>query len=484
MQNLVTGRSNFKSIRESNSLYIDKTEFVYKIASSEEKFFLLNCPRRFGKSLFVNTLKSFYQAEKELFVGLKIYNQDWQWEEYPVIHLDYCTVIAESTESLDKSLGYALESAAGEYDKPVFASLIDPYSYQLDFEKYERFKKELKSFYQNLEELADYLEKVYLTGIIKFGSSSIFPDSINLVELEQEPEFAELPGFTAEEVEDYFTPYFPKLAVRNDLSITEAKKSFQDHYLGYRFTEKEIQVYNPFAAARVLDHGAFDNHWFNSGSPGLLFSFIERENFKITDFENLIVEKSKLNPANIRELTLIPLSYQTGYLTIAEFVDNDLVKLDFPNYEVESYFSLNLLDFLAEDKINRVDVYYLRDSLVKNDEQQFRKYLNSIIDDLKKVEINQSESVKEFYQQLFYLIGKSLSNLYLKITSEILKTEDTVELKIETENKQFMLSFNYGANPEIINQLQEKYEVEKDCTYISVSFDPEKREIAELEIRS
>jgi len=285
-------------------------------------------------------------------------------------------------------------------------------------------------------------------------------------------------------VEDYFTPYFPKLAVRNDLSITEAKKSFQDHYLGYRFTEKEIQVYNPFAAARVLDHGAFDNHWFNSGSPGLLFSFIERENFKITDFENLIVEKSKLNPANIRELTLIPLSYQTGYLTIAEFVDNDLVKLDFPNYEVESYFSLNLLDFLAEDKINRVDVYYLRDSLVKNDEQQFRKYLNSIIDDLKKVEINQSESVKEFYQQLFYLIGKSLSNLYLKITSEILKTEDTVELKIETENKQFMLSFNYGANPEIINQLQEKYEVEKDCTYISVSFDPEKREIAELEIRS
>jgi len=450
---------------------------------------------------------------------LEIYNQDWQWEEYPVIHLDFCAVIAINTESLDKSLGDALERVAreydlqletdtaprmlknlilklyqkfdkkvviliDEYDKPVFASLIDSYSYKFDFEKYERFQKALKSFYQNLEELAGYLEKVYLTGIIKFGSSSIFSDSINLVELEQEPEFAELPGFTVEEVEEYLTPYFSKLAARNELSITEAKKSFQDYYLGYRFTEKEIQVYNPFAAARVLDHGAFDNHWFNSGSPGLLFSFIEKENFKVTNFENLIVEKSKLNPTNIRELTLIPLSYQTGYLTIAEFVDNDLVKLDFPNHEVESYFLLNLLDFLTEDKINRVDVYYLRNSLVKNDEQQFRKYLNSIIDDLKKVEINQSESVKEFYQQLFYLIAKSLSNLYLKITSEILKTEDTVELKIETENKQFLLSFNYGESPKTITRLQQKYEVEKDCTYISVSFDSEKREIAELEIRS
>ena len=327
MQNLVTDRAHFKSIRESNSLYIDKTEFVYKIASSEEKFFLLNRPRRFGKSLFVNTLKSFYQAEKELFVGLKIYNQDWQWEEYPVIHLDYCTVIAESTESLDKSLGYALERAAreydlklksdtaprmlknlilklnqkfekkvviliDEYDKPVFASLIDSYSYQLNFEKYERFKKALKSFYQILEELADYLEKVYLTGIIKFGSSSIFPDSINLVELDQNPEFAGLPGFTESELDKYLTPYFSKLKVKYELTTAEAKKAFKDHYLGYRFTEKNIEVYNPFAAARVLDFGSFDNHWFNSGSPRLLFHLIQKEDFNITRFEDLKVEKA------------------------------------------------------------------------------------------------------------------------------------------------------------------------------------------------
>jgi len=116
MQDLVTGRAHFKSIIESNSLYIDKTEFVYKIARSKEKFFLLNRPRRFGKSLFVNTLKSFYQGEKGLFTGLNINNQDWQWKEYPVIHLDFCAVVAESIESLDKSLGYALERAAGEYD--------------------------------------------------------------------------------------------------------------------------------------------------------------------------------------------------------------------------------------------------------------------------------------------------------------------------------------------------------------------------------
>lgn len=292
MQHLVTDRAHFKSIIESNSLYIDKTEFVYKIASSKEKFFLLNRPRRFGKSLFVNTLKSFYQGEKELFTGLDIYNQDWQWEEYPVIHLDFCAVVAESIESLDKSLGYALERVAreydlqletdtassmlknlilklyqkfdkkvviliDEYDKPVFASLIDSYSYQFDFEKYERFQKALKSFYQILEELADHLEKVYLTGIIKFGSSSIFPESINLVELDQDPEFAELPGFTKAELDEYLTPYFSKLKAKYELTTREAKKAFKEHYLGYRFTEKDIKVYNPFAAARVLDFGSF-----------------------------------------------------------------------------------------------------------------------------------------------------------------------------------------------------------------------------------
>jgi hypothetical protein len=137
-----------------------------------------------------------------------------------------------------------------EYDKPVFASLIDSHSYQFDFEKYERFQKALKSFYKILEELADHLEKVYLTGIIKFGSSSIFPESINLVELDQDPEFAELPGFTEAELDEYLTPYFSKLKAKYELTTREAKKAFKDHYFGYRFTEKDIKVYNPFAASK------------------------------------------------------------------------------------------------------------------------------------------------------------------------------------------------------------------------------------------
>lgn len=519
MQDLVTDRAHFKSIIESNSLYIDKTEFVYKIASSKEKFFLLNRPRRFGKSLFVNTLKSFYQGEKELFTGLDIYNQDWQWEEYPVIHLDFCAVVTISTESLDKSMGYALESVAkkynlkletdtaprmlknlilklyhkfdkkvviliDEYDKPVFASLIDSFSYQLDFDKCSRFQKSLKSFYQNLEELADHLKKVYLTGIIKFGSSSIFPESINLVELDQDPEFAELPGFTEAELDQYLTPYFSKLKAKYELTTREAKKAFKDHYLGYRFTEKEIQVYNPFAAARVLDFGSFDNHWFNSGSPRLLFHLIQKEDFNITKFEDLKVEKSKLNPSSIKELTLIPFMYQTGYLTIKEILAEDLVKLGFPNFEVESNFLITLLDFISEDKINTVDIYYLRNSLVQNDKQQFRKYLNSIIDDLKKVEINQSESVKEFYQQIFYLIAKTLSSLYLKISSEVLNTEETVEFKVKTEDNHFLLSFHYGQKKGIIRQLKAESETEKDSTYISMSFDLKKRDLAELKLKS
>jgi len=202
-----------------------------------------------------------------------------------------------------------------------------------------------------------------------------------------------------------------------------------------------------------------------------LFHLIQREDFNIARFEDLKVEKSKLNPASIKELTVIPFMYQTGYLTIKEISAEGLVKLDFPNFEVESNFLINLLDFLTDDKINRVDIYYLRNSLVKNDEQQFRKYLNSIIDDLKKVAIDQSESVKEFYQQIFYLIAKALSSLYLKISSEVLNTEETVEFKVKTEDNNFLLSFNYGQKEEIFKQLKAELETEKDSTYISMSFD-------------
>mgnify|MGYP000485781066 CR=1 FL=1 len=176
--------------------------------------------------------------------------------------------------------------------------------------------------------------------------------------------------------------------------------------------------------------------------------------------------------------------YQTGYLTIKEISADSLVKLGFPNFEVESNFLINLLDFLTDDKMNRVDIYYLRNSLVKNDEQQFRKYLNSIIDDLKKVEINQSESVKEFYQQIFYLIAKALSSLYLKVSSEILNTKETVEFKVKTKDNNFLLSFNYGQKEEIFNQLKAESETEKDSTYISINVDLKKRDLAEVEIKS
>jgi hypothetical protein len=215
-----------------------------------------------------------------------------------------------------------------------------------------------------------------------------------------------------------------------------------------------------------------------------LFHLIQREDLNITGFEDLKVEKSKLNPASIKELTLIPFMYQTGYLTIKEILTEGLVRLDFPNFEVKSNFLINLLDFLTDDKINLVDIYYLRNSLVENDEQQFRKYLNSIIDDLKKVEINQSDSVKEFYQQIFYLIAKTLNSLYLKISSEVLNTKETVEFKVKIEDNNFLLSFNYGQNKEIFRQLKAESETEKDSTYISINFDLKKRDLAEVEIKN
>jgi hypothetical protein len=379
MKDIAISKANFEELIEDNFIYVDKTEFLHKITASREPYYFLSRPRRFGKTLFVDTLEKFYQGKKELFAGLFIYNQDWDWEDYPVIRLDFNEIISQTTQQLktvleEKIINHADEYQLkinskyvptkfnelikkiskktnkgvvlliDEYDKPILSHLGKSIDNSQDRIKIAQENQEfLKLIYDNLKALEPHLEKVFITGVSKFSKLSIFSTLNNLIELDQDPEFAEIMGYTEVELDKYFSHYFEKLAENNNLTLTETKNKFRKMYNGFRFTEKDSRVYNPFSVGSALKKSSFDNYWFQSGTPSFLINLIKKENFNITDLNNLEVGKNKLDASDIMDLKIIPLLFQTGYLTIKDIEDQIIYKLDYPNLEVKKSFTQNLL---------------------------------------------------------------------------------------------------------------------------------------------
>ena len=401
MKDIAISKANFEELIEDNFIYVDKTKFLHKITASREPYYFLSRPRRFGKTLFVDTLEKFYQGKKELFTGLYIFNQDWDWEEYPVIRLDFNEIISQTTQQLKTVLEEKIINNADEYqlkinskyvptkfnelikkiskktnkgvvllideyDKPILSHLGKSIDNSQDRIKIAQENQEfLKLIYDNLKALEPYLEKVFITGVSKFSKLSIFSTLNNLIELDQDPEFAEIMGYTEEELDKYFTTHFKKLAEKNNLTLTETKDKFRKMYNGFRFTEKDSRVYNPFSVGTALKKSSFDNYWFQSGTPSFLVELIREKNFDVSNLENIEVGRDEIRAYDIERLELIPLLFQTGYLTIKEIEDQIIYRLGYPNLEVEKSFTLNLAKNFTENKITVPVIHRLKKSFEK-----------------------------------------------------------------------------------------------------------------------
>jgi len=401
MKDIAISKANFEELIEDNFIYVDKTKFLHKITASREPYYFLSRPRRFGKTLFVDTLEKFYQGKKELFTGLYIFNQDWDWEEYPVIRLDFNEIISQTTQQLKTVLEEKIINNADEYqlkinskyvptkfnelikkiskktnkgvvllideyDKPILSHLGKSIDNSQDRIKIAQENQEfLKLIYDNLKALEPYLEKVFITGVSKFSKLSIFSTLNNLIELDQDPEFAEIMGYTEEELDKYFSHYFEKLAEKNNLTLTETKDKFRKMYNGFRFTEKDSRVYNPFSVGTALKKSSFDNYWFQSGTPSFLVELIREKNFDVSNLENIEVGRDEIRAYDIERLELIPLLFQTGYLTIKEIEDQIIYRLGYPNLEVEKSFTLNLAKNFTENKITVPVIHRLKKSFEK-----------------------------------------------------------------------------------------------------------------------
>ncbi len=373
---LPIGIQTFEELREKDYTYIDKTAFIEKLVNVGKPYFLSR-PRRFGKSLFLSTLRSYFEGRKDLFEGLSIAKTETEWNQYPVFYLDF-NVGDFSTEesfrsSLDKKLSdyekiYGFNGAktfadrfsdlvkaahektglqavvlVDEYDKPLLNAIGDE-------NLVDTFRKILKSFYGVLKGEDAHLQFVFITGVTRFDKVSIFSDLNNLRDISLTEEFSAICGITQEELESNFIPEIEAMSEKNGLSKEECLAELKRNYDGYHFSQNtKIDVYNPFSLLNAFADQNFGSYWFSTGTPTFLTKMIRNTGFDYTSLESTIeVGYRTLENYRLTATDPLPMLYQTGYITIKSY-DKEFrsFTLGLPNEEVKYGLYENLVPLYA-----------------------------------------------------------------------------------------------------------------------------------------
>ena len=309
------GLQDFQGLREDGYAYIDKTAFVYELASSG-KYYFLSRPRRFGKSLLVSTLKAYFQGKKELFKGLAIEKLETEWTERPVFHLDLNTGKYTNDEALVSGIGWHLSRWENEYGiKANTESLSDRFK-NIILKAYERtsqkvvilvdeydkplleaignealqndYRKTLKSVYGVAKTMDAYIQFAFFTGVTKFSKVSVFSDLNNLKDISLNQQYAEICGITEKEIRENFDEEVAQMAEDNNLTKDECYAKLKENYDGYHFSKKSVGIYNPFSLINALCDQDFNDYWFETGTPTFLVETLKRNDYEL---ENLFVNE-------------------------------------------------------------------------------------------------------------------------------------------------------------------------------------------------
>ena len=354
------GIQDFEDLQRNGYAYVDKTNFVYKLAD-EGKYYFLSRPRRFGKSLFLSTLEAYFQGKKELFEGLAIYDLETEWKKYPIFHIDLNTANFREKDSLYTVLNDYLttwESKYGareseatlalrfqgviaraaekegcgvvilidEYDKPILQTLRDP-------ELQAEHRAQLKAFYSVLKTQDRYIKFAFLTGVTKFGKVSVFSDLNNLTDISMDHRYISICGMTEKELLTNFKEGIGELASANEDNETETIDKLRMRYSGYHFEENSEEIYNPFSVLNTLANSRYDDYWFKADTHTFLIDILKKHDYCMTDLNKAQVKANMMNNVDFNP---IPVIYQSGYLTIKSYDERfKNYQLGFPNKEVE-----------------------------------------------------------------------------------------------------------------------------------------------------
>ena len=470
---LPVGIQSFEEIRKGGYLYVDKTDIIWQLANRGKKYNYLSRPRRFGKSVLVDTLEAYFMGKKELFEGLKIMQMETEWVKRPVIRLDMSRAGAEP-ETLRSYLNNIFRQYEGEYSlvpDPTdsladrfnaiivgayeqtgqqVAILIDEYDSPLQHSWKTPYHEACTAIYREVFAILkadDKYEKfVFITGITKFTQISLFSVLNNLSNISFDSEYAALCGITKEEVLRDFKPEINKLAASKGWTFDEAVVQLTAYYDGYHFShENMVDVFNPFSLINALADSKLRNYWASSGATSLLPKFVDDMEIRLKDFDHsalldTIIETSDVTGGGA-ELFL----YQSGYLTIKGYI-NGTYLLGIPNFEVRQALNEIVLPTLAMRKNNDLQSTqaFLNVHLSLGNLPEAMKCLKALIADVpysnkKLASMDMEERYRLIMSTIFNAIG-------CRVEVEKMIATGRIDMVVETTNFIYVLELKLSNN--------------------------------------
>ncbi|WP_194848315.1 ATP-binding protein [Candidatus Neptunochlamydia vexilliferae] len=381
MKKLPIGVQSIREILEEDQVYIDKTMFAKDLITTGKHYFISR-PRRFGKSLFINTLEEIFKGNKELFKDCKIYESGYDWQKYPVLYLDFSKIASRTPDHLETALQVRLEIIAKEHDISIVttdiqvaldtlvvrlsnkyrkkvAVLIDEYDKPIidhleDLDVARKNRDILKDFFGTIKSLDKHLKFTFITGISKFSRVSLFSALNNLNDITMEPKYAGMMGYTEEELRASFRDHIQKIAQeRSQLGnlVPEEKviDEVRNWYNGYRFSEGKLCVYNPFSTLKFMQSKKPKTYWYSTGTPSFLIHQLKEHLESMVSLDGTTAtEEELMDISSLEQINLEALMYQTGYFTIKDYnsISNRYL-LGLPNEEVRSAFINSLVKNFA-----------------------------------------------------------------------------------------------------------------------------------------
>lgn len=467
------GIQTFSEIRRQNMAYIDKTEYVYRMTHTDGKFLFLSRPRRFGKSLLVSTLYSYFSGAKDLFKGLAIEKLEKEWNSYPVLLFSMAGGKHMEKEQLERFLLNALNENEKKYgiesdsidtnvrlrnlivnvyektNKPVVV-LIDEYDAPLLDIVHEEaclpdLRNVMRNFFSPLKDSEPYLRFVFLTGITKFSQLSIFSELNNIRNISMDENYAGICGITKEELLTQMLDDIDNLAQRRNLSREQTIQQLKERYDGYHFSWPSPDVFNPYSLINCFADGKLRSYWFGSGTPTYLVEMMKKFEVDPSTLHDIKAKESSFDAPTENMSNIMPLLYQSGYITIKDYnEDLDFYTLDIPNLEIRSGLFENLLPFYLDRTADKGKIMIAEMSayINKGDISGAMELLATFIETVPYCDNTHYEG---HYQQMMFVIFAILTDYRINVEQRTSKGRTDITLETATHIYIMELKFNSSA---------------------------------------
>ena len=483
------GIQTFEEIRKRDLFYVDKTECIYRMTHSGDKYFFLGRPRRFGKSLLVSTFESYFSGKRELFEGLAIDRLEKDWTEYPVLHFDLSGGKHLEKEQLERYLLYVLKenerlfsiecdfvdanirlmnlitSIYRQTGKQVVV-LVDEYDAPLldvvhDEEGLEGLRYVMRNFYSPLKKSEPMLRFVFMTGITKFSQLSIFCELNNVTNVSMDEPYAGVCGITEEELLTQMSDDIDRLAQHLELGREETVGKLKEQYDGYHFCWPSPDVYNPYSLLNCFARQEMSDYWFGSGTPTYLLNMMRKYEFMPSDLgDAAFVGKKDFDAATETMSTIMPLLYQSGYFTIKGYdKDSKLYELALPNQEVKVGLFGSLLPHYLQRDTAKGNTAIARMS-VKLKRGDMDGALQLLSDFLETVPYCDNTGYEGHYQQVFYIMFALLTDY--RIGVEQRTSKGRIGITLETDDAIYVMELKFCKTAqEALGQINAKHYADK-----------------------